>query len=224
MREVPNHGPPREIWRMGPGASPVTLREAGMRTCMALVLRMMVSASRVSVTGGWVGSARFDKFLSPVFQSDGAAYGTLEASAATLPAQEHTDEGRSELFFTSISVGAAILGLYLAWLLYMRRPQLPQQIAQGLGGFYQAVFHKYYVDELYAILFVKPLLDGSTRILWHGVDQNVIDAALDNSADGTREVSDSLRHMQSGNLRSYAGWIAVGAAAIIAYMIWMGTR
>ena len=67
-------------------------------------------------------------------------------------------------------------------------------------------------------------MDGSTRIFWHGVDQSVIDAALDNSADGAREVSDSLRHMQSGNLRSYAGWIALGAAAVIAYMIWMGTR
>jgi NADH-quinone oxidoreductase subunit L len=178
----------------------------------------------LSVVGGWVGSARFDRFLSPVWHSDEAAYSTPDTPAATLTPQEHSDTGRWEMLFTSISVGAAILGLYLAWLLYLQRPQLPQQIAKGLGGFYQAVVHKYYVDELYAILFVKPLLDGSTRILWQGVDQNVIDAALDNSADGAREVSDSLRHMQSGNLRSYAAWIAAGAAVIIAYMIWMGTR
>jgi NADH-quinone oxidoreductase subunit L len=196
----------------------------GIHESPRVMLVPLVVLAVLSVIGGWVGSTRFDSFLAPVFHSDGAAYGTLDTPAATLPAQEHTDAGRSELFFTSISVGAAILGLYLAWLLYMRRPQLPQQIAQGLGGFYEAVVHKYYVDELYAILFVKPLVDGSTRILWHGVDQSVIDAALDNSADGAREVSDSLRHMQSGNLRSYAGWIAAGAAAIIAYMIWMGTR
>jgi NADH-quinone oxidoreductase subunit L len=196
----------------------------GIHESPRVMLVPLVVLAVLSVIGGWVGSTRFDRFLSPVFRSDGAAYGTLDTPAATLPAQGHTDEGRSELFFTSISVGAAILGLYLAWLLYMRRPQLPQQIAQSLGGFYEAVVHKYYVDELYAVLFVKPLVDGSTRILWHGVDQSVIDAALDNSADGAREVSDSLRHMQSGNLRSYAGWIAAGAAAIIAYMIWMGTR
>ena len=196
----------------------------GIHESPRVMLVPLVVLAVLSVMGGWVGSTRFDKFLSPVFHSDAAAYGTSDTPAATLPAQEHTDEGRSELFFTSISVGAAILGLYLAWLLYMRRPQLPQQIAEGLGGLYDAVLHKYYVDELYAILLVKPLVDGSTRILWHGVDQNVIDAALDNSADGAREVSDSLRHMQSGNLRSYAGWIAAGAAVIIAYMIWMGTR
>ena len=89
---------------------------------------------------------------------------------------------------------------------------------------YQAVVHKYYIDELYATLFVKPLIAGSALILWHGIDQDVIDASLDNSAHGAREVSDSARHMQSGNLRSYAGWIAAGAAGVIVYMIWMGTR
>jgi NADH-quinone oxidoreductase subunit L len=121
-------------------------------------------------------------------------------------------------------VFAAVSGLFFAWLLYQRRPQLPQEIAHALGGFYEAVVHKYYVDELYAAVFVKPLIDGSTRILWHGIDRDVIDAALDHSTDGAREVSDAMRHMQSGNLRSYAGWIAAGAAAVIAYMIWMGTR
>jgi NADH-quinone oxidoreductase subunit L len=108
--------------------------------------------------------------------------------------------------------------------LYLRRPQLPQEIAHALGGFYEAVVHKYYVDEIYAAVFVKPLIDGSTRVLWHGIDRDVIDATLDNSAEGAREVSDAVRHMQSGNLRSYAGWIAAGAAVVIAYMIWMGTR
>jgi NADH-quinone oxidoreductase subunit L len=93
-----------------------------------------------------------------------------------------------------------------------------------LGGFYEAVVHKYYVDEIYAAVFVKPLIDGSTRILWQGVDRDVIDATLDNSAEGAREVSDAMRQMQSGNLRSYAGWIAAGAAVVIAYMIWTGTR
>jgi NADH-quinone oxidoreductase subunit L len=106
----------------------------------------------------------------------------------------------------------------------MRRPQLPQEIAQALGGFYQAVLHKYYVDELYATLFVKPLIEGSTKILWRGIDVGVIDATIDNSADGAREVSDTMRHMQSGNLRSYAGWVAVGAAGVILYMVWIGAR
>ena len=93
-----------------------------------------------------------------------------------------------------------------------------------LNGFYTAVVNKYYVDELYAKLFVKPLVDGSTSILWQGVDRKIIDDTVNNAADGARHVSDEVRHMQSGNLRSYAGWIAAGSAAVIAYMIWMGVR
>lgn len=91
-----------------------------------------------------------------------------------------------------------------------------------MGNFYEAVVNKYYVDELYATLFVKPLVDGSTRILWQGVDRKVIDDTVNDTADGARHVSDEVRHMQSGNLRSYAGWIAAGAAVVIAYMVWLG--
>ena len=46
----------------------------------------------------------------------------------------------------------------------------------------------------------------------------------DGSADGARELSDTVRHMQSGNVRSYAAWVAIGATAVIAYMLWVGTR
>jgi NADH-quinone oxidoreductase subunit L len=124
----------------------------------------------------------------------------------------------------TVSVAVALLGWYLAYVLYLKRPDLPQKIADMLGGLYQAVVHKYYVDEIYATLFVKPLVDGSTRILWHGVDQGIIDAAVNDSADAARHVSDAARHMQSGNVRSYAGWVAAGGAVVIAYMIWMGVR
>ena len=102
------------------------------------------------------------------------------------------------MIFTGISVFAGLLGFLLAWQLYYRNPQLPQKIAAGLGGLYEAVVHKYYIDELYATLFVKPLIAGSALILWHGIDQDVIDASVDNSAHGANEVSDSVRHMQSG--------------------------
>ena len=44
------------------------------------------------------------------------------------------------------------------------------------------------------------------------------------SAATARELSDDVRHMQSGNVRSYAGWVAVGTMAVIAYMVWVGTR
>jgi len=195
----------------------------GIHESPTVMLVPLVILAVLSICGGWVGSERFDKFLSPALHSGVTAYSAEQTAPAT-PAPEPKEQGGSESLLTGISVLAAATGLLLAWLLYHRRPQLPQEIAHALGRFYEAVVHKYYVDEIYAAVFVKPLIDGSTRILWHGIDRDVIDATLDNSAEGAREVSDAVRHMQSGNLRSYAGWIAAGAAVVIAYMIWIGTR
>jgi NADH-quinone oxidoreductase subunit L len=199
-------------------------RHGGIHESPKLMLAPLVILALLSFCGGWVGSSRFEKFLSPVFQARTSVAGLEISTDSSTSITERKQEASSEALLTAASLGAAALGLYLAWLLYLRRPQLPQQIADTLGGLYAAVAHKYYVDELYATLFVKPLVDGSTRILWRGIDQDVIDAGVDNGADGARHVSDSVRQMQSGNLRSYAGWIAVGAAAVIAYMVWTGTR
>ena len=180
-----------------------------------VMLGPLVILAILSFVGGWVGiGGRFEHFLAPVFQN-GAAEMAHEAAGET------AGKG-TETLLMLISVGAAVLGFLLAWTLYFRRPQLPARIAASLGGLYEAVSHKYYIDELYAVLFVKPLIDGSTTILWHGVDQGVIDAAVNDSATAARHVSDNARHMQSGNLRSYAGWVAAGAAVVIAYMVWMG--
>jgi NADH-quinone oxidoreductase subunit L len=182
----------------------------------AVMLVPLFILAILSFVGGWIGiGGRFEHFLAPVFEAGRVA--------VEQPAPE-AGSGSLEYLLIAISVSAAVLGLLLAWALYFRRPQLPARIAAGLGRLYTTVANKYYIDELYAILFVKPLIDGSTTILWHGIDQGGIDAAVNDSAAAARHVSDNLRHMQSGNLRSYAGWIAAGGAAVIAYMVWMGVR
>jgi len=170
----------------------------------------------LSVVGGWIGwpqtiggMQRFDHFLAPVF---------------SLHAQEATAEHSTELLLAGISVLAALLGLFLAWLLYQKRRDLPDKIATALGGLYTAVRDKYYVDEGYAAAFVQPLIKGSTYLLWRGIDAGAIDATANESAEGAQQFSDALRHMQSGNVRSYAGWVAAGAALVIAYMVYLGVR
>ncbi|MGA2354557.1 MAG: NADH-quinone oxidoreductase subunit L [Terriglobales bacterium] len=183
-----------------------------------VMLGPLVVLAVLSLIGGFVGiGGRFEHFLAPVFQ------GTAAAELAHETAGEAASR-TTEYLLMGVSVSVAFLGWLLAYLLYSRRPELPARIASSLGGLYEAVVHKYYVDELYAALFVKPLIDGSTTILWHGIDQGVIDAAVNDSAHAATHVSDAARHMQSGNLRSYAGWIAAGGAAVIAYMVWMGVR
>ncbi len=184
-----------------------------------VMLVPLVILAVLSVIGGWIGwpqsiggTQRFDHFLAPVFSA--------HAEEAAVATAEHG----KELLLAGISVLAALLGLFLAWLLYQRRRDLPDKIAAALGGLYTAVRDKYYVDEGYAAAFVQPLIKGSTYILWRGIDAGAIDATANDSAETAQHVSDSIRRMQSGNVRSYAGWVAAGAAVVIAYMVYLGVR
>ncbi|MFZ0956636.1 MAG: NADH-quinone oxidoreductase subunit L [Candidatus Sulfotelmatobacter sp.] len=179
---------------------------------MVMLVPLMILAV-LSVVGGLVGIGNhFEHFLAPVFGPGVVTEAAGEAASSY-----------AEYWLMGVSVVVALLGAWLAYVLYLSKPYLPQKIADGLNGFYTAVVHKYYIDEIYAAVFVKPLIEGSTRILWQGVDKGVIDATVNNSADAARQVSDEVRRMQSGNLRSYAGWIAAGSAVVIAYMIWKWT-
>jgi NADH-quinone oxidoreductase subunit L len=197
-----------------------------------IILGPLVALAVLSIFGGYVGVPdalggrnSFDRFLSPVFHVSveampaGHAPGEPPAEAT----REHA-ETNTELMLTGVSVGAALLGFLLAFWLYYKRPELPARITTKLGSVFEAVNHKYYVDEFYRAAVVLPIVEGSRALLWRRVDAATIDGAVNESADAARDVSNELRRMQSGNLRSYAGWIATGAAIAIAYMIWLGVR
>ncbi|MGD0932452.1 MAG: NADH-quinone oxidoreductase subunit L [Candidatus Korobacteraceae bacterium] len=188
-----------------------------------MVVPLMILAL-LSAVGGWVGvphslhgSDHFEAFLAPVFQA---------ASAGTVASEPASEAGGSstELIFSAISVGLVALGFLLAWYLYYKRPDLPARMAKAAGGLYTLVLDKYKIDELYGAVIIQPLIALSTNVFWKGIDRGLIDRAVDDGAEGALETSDAVRHMQSGNIRSYAGWVAVGATAVIAFMVWRGLR
>jgi NADH-quinone oxidoreductase subunit L len=186
------------------------------------MLAPLVILAVLAVVGGYVGvphalggENHFERFLAPVVAVPAGAEHEGAAAAA---------EVGTERMLTAASVGAAALGLFFAWLLYSRRRDLPEEIAAAFGGIYTAVANKYYVDEGYDAVLVQPVVEGSTRLLWRGVDAGLIDGTVNHAAGDVRKVSDSLRHMQSGSVRSYAGWVAAGAALVLAYLIWVGAR
>ena len=196
---------------------------------LAILAVLSMIGGYVGVPGSLGGNNQFDKFLAPVFHGS-APSRTQPQQVGEKGASERETEGpepkkgvSTELMFTGISVIAAFLGFGLAWQLYYRNPQLPGKIAASMAGGYQTLVHKYYVDELYGAVFVRPLINGSTRILWQGIDRKIIDAAVNDTGAAARHVSDEVRHMQSGNIRSYAGWVAAGSAVVIGFMIWMWT-
>jgi len=193
---------------------------------MVMVIPLVLLAI-FSFIGGWVGvpeamggHAEIEHFLAPVFQSTAEA--TPSATSAE-GAAEH-ESSSTELMFSAISVGAAAVGFLGAWFLYYKRTDLPGKLAAGAGGLYRLVLDKYRIDELYGAVFIQPLIALSTTVFWKGVDRGLIDGAVDGAAAGANETSNAMRQMQSGNIRSYAGWVAVGAAAVIAFMVWRGVR
>ncbi|HEY1525449.1 MAG TPA: NADH-quinone oxidoreductase subunit L [Candidatus Angelobacter sp.] len=197
-----------------------------------VMLAPLVILAVGSFVGGWVGVPQFmhghneiEHFLSPVIQSGPAVAGEAFADrdATTSHAGEAAPENTGEEWLLAgTSIAVALIGLFFAYLLYYKRPELPDRITSKMHGIYMMVLHKYYVDEGYGAIFVKPLLALSTVVLWRGVDQGVIDGLVNNAGTSSKGIGNELRRMQSGNIRSYAAWVAIGAAALVGYMIWLG--
>ena len=122
-----------------------------------------------------------------------------------------------------VAVVAALLGIGVAYWFYIRRPDKPEQLANSMRPVYTTLLNKYYVDELYAAVIVGPLMWLSTNVLWKIADVGAIDGAVNGIATGTTAIGDASRHTQSGNTRSYAVWVVVGALVVIAVIFfWPG--
>jgi NADH-quinone oxidoreductase subunit L len=127
-------------------------------------------------------------------------------------------EGHEDATLMAISTMAGLLGIFLAWLMYVARPGMAEAFAGRIRGLYTLVLNKYYVDEIYGAAVVRPLVDGSRTVLWKGVDVGVIDGAVNGIAERARGVGSALRLIQSGNIRSYATWVLFGSVLVIVGM------
>ncbi len=185
----------------------------------------------LSTVGGWVaaphlmgGTDYFERFLHPVFAAyavnPGIEQGASLAGAAGT-AGEIAGSPVMELVhaLTGWPVIIALLGLLMAWWFYIKSPDTPRKLAASLGGVYTLVLHKYFVDELYNAVFVAPLLWISTNVFWHVVDEGAIDGTVHGIARGMRESGGQLREIQSGNARSYATWVVIGAVGVTVLML-----
>jgi NADH-quinone oxidoreductase subunit L len=166
----------------------------------------------LALAGGYIGIGdRFEHFLDPVF-------------ATGVPALAPHPIAGGELTVSAISVGMALLGVLLAWLFYIRNPALPEKLGDALHGLYTLIFNKYWVDELYGALITRPLAAFSRVVLWRGVDVGLIDGAVNGVATLAQDAGEGLRRQASGNIRSYATWIVLGATAVLVYLYFGGGR
>src|SRR5713101_7445702 len=176
------------------------------------MLGPLVILAVLSTIGGWFalpaffqGPDYFANFLGPVFGGHESVEAASEIAARPL-----------ELILAAVAVSAALVGLVVAYWLYLKRPEKADGLAKSLKPAYTTLLNKYYVDELYAAVVVKPLVWISTNVLWKVADVAGIDGAVNGIAEGTTAIGDGVRHTQSGNTRSYAVWVVVGALVVIA--------
>jgi NADH-quinone oxidoreductase subunit L len=155
----------------------------------------------------------FEKFLAPVFASSpGGDVAPAAAEAGATPAMDLVHA------LTGWPVIVGVLGLLVAWWFYIKNPEVPKRLAKNIHALYLLLLNKYYVDEIYAALIVRPLLWISTNVLWHVVDEGLIDGTVNGTATVARESGSQARKLQSGNTRSYAAWVIVGAVAFTALL------
>ena len=121
-----------------------------------------------------------------------------------------------------VSVAFGLAGIALAWLFYVAKPGLPDQVATSFSGLYKLIYNKYFVDEIYDAVVVNPAVSGSREVLWKGVDVAVIDGAVNGVGNRARGIGGVLKRLQSGNIRSYAAWVLLGSVFLLFIMGVMG--
>jgi NADH-quinone oxidoreductase subunit L len=163
----------------------------------------------LSVVGGYIALPgvynELEAWLAPVFTRFPVAGPRIEAQP---------------FYWESMAVTLAVtaLGLVAGWTVYARRSPAPGAVAATAPGVYRVFANRYYVDQLYEFLFVRPV-KWFSRVLDRYVEQDVIDFAVDGTGKLIRVTSARLRVIQTGFVRNYALGILFGAVLVVGYYV-----
>ncbi|KAF0145155.1 MAG: NADH-quinone oxidoreductase subunit L [Nitrospirae bacterium] len=162
-----------------------------------------------AIASGWVGiphllggGAHFTEFMKPVLGHP-EGHGT------------HSEEW----MVMAVSVIAGFSGIGLAALFYLVRTDIPVKLAAGLSGVHKLLFNKYYVDEFYSFLIVRPAIWTAKNILIGITDAKIIEAIVNGVPKAIGGFSQVIRKVQTGFLQHYATIMATGILIIIALML-----
>jgi len=188
------------------------------------MLGPLVVLALLSVAGGWVGipealrgGDQFEHFLSPAF----AAAEKAAPAARSEHAAKYSHE--LELLLMGGAVFGAAVGVLVAWRRFLLDKPLWLEGTALQKRIHTLLLNKYYVDEIYDALVVRPIHWLSDRVFWQVVDVRAVDGAANGLAHAARDFGSRLRQMQSGNVRSYAAWVVLGAAVFTTLLIWWAT-
>jgi NADH-quinone oxidoreductase subunit L len=162
----------------------------------------LIILALLSICGGRIGIESFSVYLAP--------------SVGLHPAASSTPH--LEFILTIVAVLAALEGWLIADKYYRRKTERPAQLAAALPAGYKLLANKYYVDELYDAVLVKPLFATSRYVLGWIVDTAILGGIAWLLAGIANLSGMILQRWQSGNLRSYAAWLTAAAAVVLLFV------
>jgi len=164
----------------------------------------------LSVSVGWIGLP----------EGEGGIGGFLSTVQGFTTGHRGGEGAVAHVVVVGLSVAAAVIGWAAAYVCYVKRPDLPAAWAARFTTLYELSFNKWYVDEVYDRLFVRPTV-ALARGLWRGVDVRIIDGVVNGIAATIRRWGQNVQAMQSGQLQHYALLMAFGLAMLVGmYLFW----
>jgi NADH-quinone oxidoreductase subunit L len=164
----------------------------------------------LSIVGGLIGTPwwnAFSHFLEPV-----------------LPVAHHEISIGLEIGLMALAFAVAASGIYLAYHFHLKNLELPAKLLEAkpwLARIHQVLYRKYYVDEIYDAIFVRPIRLISDKFLFRVIDVNMIDAVINDVASILRSIGGGFRRIQTGDARIYATAILIGTLGLLMYFVWM---
>lgn len=116
------------------------------------------------------------------------------------------------------SIAVALGGILLAYLMYAILVNWPQRLAQSFSGLYRALCQKWWVDELYAGIVIRPLA-GFSNFLFRGIDRMIIDASVNGTGLVVQASGELIRKLHTGRISSYALVMFLGAFFMISFYL-----
>ena len=125
----------------------------------------------------------------------------------------------TEWILMGSSVAFALLSWVLAFRLYRSGLNLSSSLKKKWGWIYKLSLNKWYIDEVYYFLIIRPGRVFSTRILWKFFDQNIIDRIVNSTASLARLLGATIRPIQNGLTQSYALIFTLGTFLILLFLL-----
>jgi len=163
---------------------------------------------------GWVpGSGWLHEWLHPVTRTADAIFG---AQVGAL--REAAPLGGGEGMWAAISFAIAVAVIVIAASVVLRWQYRPALESPEPTGFKRVLWRKWYVDEIYDTIVIRPLL-GFSRWLWRWVDDGLIDGTVNGAGAASRGLGWLSSRLQTGQLNTYAFAVVVGVILLLAFVV-----